>query len=68
VNETKITTIKQITAYDAEMRPVEAYELTFTVGPHGPFKITCPAKDYTAVQGKAAVEKRAVEIRNTVGF
>ena len=67
-NETKITKIEQITAYDDAMKPIEAYSLTFMVGAHGPFKITCPAKDYTAVSGKAAVETRAAQIRNTVGF
>lgn len=68
VNETKITKIEQQTVFDQENRPVDAYILTFNVGAHGPFKVTCPAADYTGAAGKAAVEKRATEIRNTVGF
>jgi len=67
-NETKITKIEQQVMYDADMKPVEAYVLTFTVGTHGPFKVTCPAAEYTSTQGKTAVERRAMEIRNTVGF
>lgn len=67
-NESKITKIEQDTMFDADSKPVQVYVLTFMVGAHGPFKVTCPAADYTGAGGKAAVEKRAMEIRNTIGF
>jgi hypothetical protein len=67
-NETKISKIDQEIQFDAESKPVQVYMITFMVGTHGPFRVALPAADYTAAAGKAAIEKRAMEIRNTIGF
>ena len=45
---------------------VAGMAITFNVGAHGPYTVTVPEEGYTAAAVKAAVERRAAEIRMTL--
>jgi len=67
MGETKIVSMSQTTRYNSEMKPQEVYVIKFNVGESGPFTVEVPIEGYTSSAGQAAVQQRALEIKNTLG-
>jgi len=63
--DVKIDTLEQVVIVENN-RPVDAYRIYFTIVGHGQYSVDVKQSGYSADIGRAAVEKKAKEIAETL--
>jgi hypothetical protein len=65
--EVSISRIQQIITFDATGRPRDEMQITFNVGPHGPFTVRIPKEEFSQARVVQEIEKVRREVESIVG-